>query len=236
MQVARREPPAATPAPMRKPDPPRPVVRAAGFEQAGAATAAARAPAREIRTAGFGAKDAPTAAPVVAGLRGSARVGGFEVASEGPRGEVAARPRQASGSAQGTGFDAPAGAPSAPQPSSPSGTVNTGGFGDPVAPAVPPRRRQRPSADPDTPVEIRSKPKPVYTAEARENKVEGEVVLEVVFGAAGELRVLRVVESLGFGLDQSAVDAARQIEFQPARRSGESVDHTAMLRIVFQLA
>ncbi|HKQ62563.1 MAG TPA: energy transducer TonB, partial [Candidatus Polarisedimenticolaceae bacterium] len=111
------------------------------------------------------------------------------------------------------------------------------GFGDGTAAAGPARARA-PQAQPslDAPVEIVSKPKPAYTSEARELRIEGEVLLEVTFAASGVLRVLRVLEGLGHGLDKNAVDAAEQIQFKPARRNGQPVDHTATLRVVFRLA
>jgi TonB family protein len=87
-----------------------------------------------------------------------------------------------------------------------------------------------------TSVEIISKPKPVYTAEALQLKVEGEVLLEVMFGANGQLQVNRVVRGLGHGLDESAITAANQMRFKPALRSGVPVDSTAIVHVVFQLA
>jgi TonB family protein len=86
------------------------------------------------------------------------------------------------------------------------------------------------------PVEILAKPKPVYTEEARRLNLEGEVLLEVKFGADGELRVNRVVRGLGHGLDEAAVSAANHIKFKPAQRNGTAVDSTAIVHVVFQLA
>jgi TonB family protein len=87
-----------------------------------------------------------------------------------------------------------------------------------------------------TPAEIISKPTPAYTEEARRLRIEGEVVLEVVFEASGKLHVVRVVRGLGHGLDENAVRAAEQIRFKPAMREGQPANSTAMLHIVFQLA
>ena len=87
-----------------------------------------------------------------------------------------------------------------------------------------------------TPVEILSKPKPLYTAEARAKGIEGEVVLELEFGASGVARVLRLVRGLGHGLDENAAIAARGIRFHPATRDGMIVDSSALVRIVFELA
>jgi TonB family protein len=113
--------------------------------------------------------------------------------------------------------------------------VSRGGFGDEDA-APAPARRAAPAASRAAPVEIVSKPKPEYTQAARDLRIEGAVVLEVTFGASGDIRVLRVVEGLGHGLDEAAVAAAREIRFTPARKDGRPVDHTATLRVVFRLA
>jgi TonB family protein len=85
-------------------------------------------------------------------------------------------------------------------------------------------------------VKVLFKPKPEYTAAAREQRIEGEVLLEVVFRASGDVTVLRVVQRLGHGLDETAVEAARRIRFEPARAGGRAVDSTAIVRILFQLA
>jgi TonB family protein len=84
--------------------------------------------------------------------------------------------------------------------------------------------------------EILSKPTPVYTQEARNLHIEGEVLLEVVLEASGSLRVVRVVRGLGHGLDDNAVRAAEQIHFKPAMRDGQPADSTVVLHIIFQLA
>ena len=118
------------------------------------------------------------------------------------------------------------------------GTVQKSGFGDAAA-VSPAQLRPKPADDSTTkmvPAEVISKPTPAYTPEARNLRIEGEVVLEVVFEASGKLRILRVVRSLGHGLDESAVHAAEQIRFKPARRDGQPSDYTALVHIVFQLA
>jgi TonB family protein len=66
--------------------------------------------------------------------------------------------------------------------------------------------------------------------------LEGEVLLEVMFGANGQLRVNRVVQGLGHGLDEAAVSAANKIKFKPAQRNGQAVDSTNIVRVTFQLA
>lgn len=92
------------------------------------------------------------------------------------------------------------------------------------------------AAPANEPVEILSKPQPVYTAEARRQRLEGEVLVQVIFRASGEMKVIRVVRGLGHGLDESAVSAAQQIRFKPARRQGKPIDFPAVIHIVFQMA
>lgn len=87
-----------------------------------------------------------------------------------------------------------------------------------------------------TAVEITFKPNPVYTEEARNLKLEGEVLLEMEFGANGELHVNRVVRGLGHGLDEAAVAAANKMRFKPAMRNGQAIDSSAIVHVVFQMA
>jgi TonB family protein len=80
------------------------------------------------------------------------------------------------------------------------------------------------------------KPKPLYTAEARAKNLEGNVTLEVVFLATGNIQVVRVVRGLGCGLDESARNAAEQIRFHPGKRGGVPVDRTGLVQITFELS
>jgi protein TonB len=91
-------------------------------------------------------------------------------------------------------------------------------------------------SSPTTPVQIMDKPKPAYTPEGRAKKIEGEVLLQVVFTAAGEVQVQSVLRGLGYGLDESAENAARQIKFRPAQKNGQPIDSAAVIHIVFELA
>jgi TonB family protein len=114
--------------------------------------------------------------------------------------------------------------------------VSTGGFGsEQVAKGTGPKM----AADtgvPATPIEIIYKPNPIYTDEARDLKLEGEVLLEVIFSANGTIHVNRVVRGLGLGLDEAAIAAANKIRFKPAMRNGQPVDSTAVVHVVFQMA
>jgi TonB family protein len=87
-----------------------------------------------------------------------------------------------------------------------------------------------------SPIEITYKPKPVYTEEARKLQLQGEVLLEVTFGANGQLHVNRLVRGLGHGLDEAAVVATNNMRFRPAQRNGSPVDLTAVVHVMFELA
>lgn len=223
------------PAPL--PEKPRREVRTDLFAQAQQepSPAPARRLPKETRSAGFAAVEVEPAPQRERKNRAAARSGVFEVEPSPAENAPTVAKRQRAVNRGGFGDEAPAATP-AGNTSRERGAVKTGGFGDAEAVAPAARRRDKPEESPDTPVEILSKPKPAYTAEARELKVEGEVVLKVVFDAAGKMRVLNIVEGLGHGLDEAAVEAAKEIEFKPAKRNGKPVDHTAVLRIVFQLA
>ena len=87
-----------------------------------------------------------------------------------------------------------------------------------------------------TGVDILDKPNPVYSAEGRTLRIEGDVVPEVVFLASSQVQVIRVVSGLSHGLDETAIQAAKQIRFRPAKRDGQPVDFPARVRIEFRLA
>ena len=74
-----------------------------------------------------------------------------------------------------------------------------------------------------------------YTDEARKALIVGKVVLAVEFLTDGTIGEIRVVRSLGYGLDEQAVEAARQIKFRPAMKDGEAIPFTHRVEFSFQL-
>lgn len=117
-----------------------------------------------------------------------------------------------------------------------SGVVMKSGFGNPVViGAVKGAAIAKPISGTNTPVEITFKPKPDYTDEGRKQKINGEVRLEVLFSADGRVHVMRVLQGLGYGLDEQAVKAAEQIKFKPALHQGQPIDSTALVHIIFEL-
>ncbi len=77
--------------------------------------------------------------------------------------------------------------------------------------------------------------KPDYTEDARRRGLSGDVVLEIVVKSDGSVGTVRVVQGLGAGLDQRAVDAVRQWRFTPARRLGTPVDVLVEVAVEFRL-
>jgi TonB family protein len=116
------------------------------------------------------------------------------------------------------------------------GTVATGGFGGngtSSSSAAPEPRIQQVHFSPP---EVLSEPRPQYTQEARQLRIQGEITLKVRFGVDGKVEVLRVVSGLGHGLDQEAALVAEQIRFKPAVKDGQPTDHITYIHILFQLA
>lgn len=67
------------------------------------------------------------------------------------------------------------------------------------------------------------KEKARYTEEARQNKIQGAVVLSFIVTADGSVRDIKVVRGLPDGLTESAIDAARKMKWKPATKNGEPV-------------
>ena len=74
-----------------------------------------------------------------------------------------------------------------------------------------------------------------YTEEARQNKIQGTVVLSLIFGADGYIRDVRVVHSLPNGLTEEAISAAQKIRFNPAIHNGRPVSVRMQLEYNFML-
>ena len=78
-----------------------------------------------------------------------------------------------------------------------------------------------------------SMPHPRYTSAAREAGVEGRVRVEITIGAGGEVQSARVLSSLGHGLDEAALEAARAARFDAALECGRAVSATFTVSIRF---
>jgi TonB family protein len=221
-----------------KPIIPKQLVRTNVFSTGSSATPTMAAAPQKVQTGGFGDPNGVPASdnhgrPITIAQKGSFDMpsgpgyGNGTGGSHGARGVVASA-GFGSGVATGDGSG---------RVSASRGTVRQAGFGDADVVASPtPKSRVDEPVVKTIPAEITYKPRPVYTEEGRRLKVEGEVLLEVVFTASGQIRILRIAQGLGHGLDESAVRAAQQIQFKPALKNGQPADFQAVLHIVFQLA
>ncbi|MCE9578328.1 MAG: energy transducer TonB, partial [Deltaproteobacteria bacterium] len=75
---------------------------------------------------------------------------------------------------------------------------------------------------------------PTFTQDARDAGITGKVRVEVTISAAGAVTAARVIEGLGHGLDEAALDAARASTFAPATKCGEPVAITITIGMRFQ--
>ena len=67
-------------------------------------------------------------------------------------------------------------------------------------------------------------PEPDYTDEARQAHIQGTVVLDVIIRADGTGKVNKVVQGLGYGLDEKAIEAFEKWRFDPGTIDGKPVD------------
>src|SRR4051794_1289207 len=92
------------------------------------------------------------------------------------------------------------------------------------SPGSPPAQTPAPAADSVYPIggtvappRVQREVKPGYTPEAMRNRIQGSVRLQAIVERDGTVSGIQVIRSLDsqFGLDQSAVDALKQWQFQP---------------------
>jgi TonB family protein len=79
------------------------------------------------------------------------------------------------------------------------------------------------------------KVEPEYSEEARKAKYQGTVVLQVEVHEDGKAHNIRIVRSLGLGLDEKAVHAVEQWKFVPGRKEGKAVKVAATIEVNFRL-
>jgi TonB family protein len=228
--------------PSVKPAIPKRLVQTNVFSTGSSATPTMAAAPQKVQTGGFGDPNGVPAQPNNTGKPATiAAAGSFDLPAGPGYGNGTGGAKGARGVVASAGFGngvATGDGSGRVNTSRGNGVVRQAGFGD-SDPAASPQTRPKPveAATPRiVPAEILSKPTPLYTPEARQLRIEGEVLLEVVFEASGHIRVLRLVRGLGHGLDESAMRAAEQISFKPALRDGQPTDSTAVLHIIFQLA
>jgi TonB family protein len=86
----------------------------------------------------------------------------------------------------------------------------------------------------DPPVAITRVP-PRYTAGARRFRIQGDVRLRLTIGTDGEVVDVEVVEGLGHGLTEQAIQSARKWKFEPATSGGLPVVAPIEVTVQFRL-
>jgi TonB family protein len=74
-----------------------------------------------------------------------------------------------------------------------------------------------------------------YTEEARRAGIAGDVLLEIVVRQDGTVGTVKLLQGLGGGLNDRAVQAVRQWRFAPATRHGTPVDVVVEVAVEFKL-
>ena len=78
-------------------------------------------------------------------------------------------------------------------------------------------------------------PEPEFSEEARKTKHQGTAVLWLIVGTDGRPREISVVQSLGMGLDEKAIEALRRWRFEPGRKDGIPVAVQVNVEVNFHL-
>ncbi len=124
------------------------------------------------------------------------------------------------GPGQGSGSGSGAGSGSGSGYGGGKGTGN--GDGEGPGDGAPPA----PKAEPAKPFRIISKPRALYTDQARQNNVQGTVVLKVTFLASGQIGSISTIKGLPNGLTEKAIAAARSIKFETGKTITRSVEYS----------
>lgn len=110
------------------------------------------------------------------------------------------------------------------------------GIGDQYTPCE--RMPRRESAAPRSAVQaprLVYKQEPVYSDLARWAAFQGTVVLVIKVDVDGRAKEVRLLRSIGFGLDEKAVNAVQAWEFEPGQKNGEPVPVCAEVEVNFRL-
>jgi len=79
-------------------------------------------------------------------------------------------------------------------------------------------------------------PSPAYSEEARQNRIEGVVLLKVVLHSSGKVTKIIPLKELPYGLTEESVEAARKIVFQVGKINGKAVSVYWKLEYTFSLS
>jgi protein TonB len=78
-------------------------------------------------------------------------------------------------------------------------------------------------------------PEPEFSEEARKAKYQGVCTLGLIVGTDGRPSNIRVLSSLGMGLDEKAIEAVKNWKFEPAMKDGHPVRVEIAVEVDFHL-
>jgi protein TonB len=78
-------------------------------------------------------------------------------------------------------------------------------------------------------------PEPEFSEEARKAKYQGLCTLMIVVSADGKPTNIRVVNSLGMGLDEKAIETVKTWRFEPGQKDGHAVNVEIAVEVDFRL-
>jgi TonB family protein len=78
-------------------------------------------------------------------------------------------------------------------------------------------------------------PDPEFSEEARKAKYQGTCTLMIVVSPDGRATNIRVVNSLGMGLDEKAIEAVKTWRFEPGQKNGHPVPFEMAVEVDFHL-
>jgi TonB family protein len=78
-------------------------------------------------------------------------------------------------------------------------------------------------------------PPPEYSKQALDAKYQGTCVLGLIVGTDGLPRDVKIIRSLGLGLDEKAIEAVKQWKFKPAMKDGKPVAVQINVEVFFRL-
>jgi protein TonB len=139
-----------------------------------------------------------------------------------------------SGGVDGTGLAMPAGGSAKAGPRGPA-TPTTKAAPKKLAAVADPSALD-PCQDPPAKPKPRSVPQPAYTDAARAAAVEGKVRVQLTVDETGKVVSVKLLQGLGHGLDEAALAAARQAQFEPAVRCGKPASATFNISMRFNLS
>jgi TonB family protein len=76
---------------------------------------------------------------------------------------------------------------------------------------------------------------PIYPLTARQYRIQGDFLLRAVIDKNGDLNRICIIQALGAGLDESAVNAIRQWKYHPYILNGEPVEVETAIKAQFHM-